>query len=205
MDILLLPPDMLGSNCYLLSDHGHAVVVDPSAAADTILEEVRKTGCVLDAILLTHGHFDHIMSLDRLRQLGGVSAYLHREDAPMLADGDKNACRTFFGVDRTYRPAEEYLTDGQILTVGQANLRVVHTPGHSPGSCCFLNAKDGWMVTGDTLFADSYGRCDLWGGSAAQMRQSLQKLRDFNGNLTVYPGHGRSTKLSTALDNAYYL
>ena len=205
MDILHLVPDSFGSNCYLLTDHGHAVVVDPSADSNVILEQVKKVGCVLDAILLTHGHFDHILSLDRLRDQSGAAAYIHRADAPMLADGDKNAFRTFFGMDRTYRPAEETLTDGQILTIGQANLRVVHTPGHSPGSCCFLNGREGWMITGDTLFADSYGRCDLWGGSAAQMRESLKKLRDFDGKLTIYPGHGRSAKLSAALDNAYYL
>ena len=205
MDILHLTPDMFGANCYILSDHGHAVVVDPAMDADAILEQVKTMGCVLDAILLTHGHFDHILSVDDLREKCGVPVYLHREDAPMMGDGNKNAYRTFFGVDRTWRPADEYLTDGQILTVGQANLRVVHTPGHSPGSCCFLNAKDGFMVTGDTLFADSYGRCDLWGGSVVNMRASLQTLRDFSGALTIYPGHGRSAKLSAALDNVYYL
>ena len=205
MDLLCLAPDMLGSNCYILTDHGHAAVVDPSMDTDMILDCVRRAGCVLDAILLTHGHFDHMTSLDRLRERSGVQAYLHGADAPMLADGSKNAYRTFFGVDRTWSPAEEILFDGQILTVGQANLRVIHTPGHTPGSCCFLNGREGWMITGDTLFADSYGRCDLWGGSTAEMRASLQKLRDFDGGLTVYPGHGRSAKLAAALDNAYYM
>ena len=205
MDLLCLAPDMLGSNCYVLTDHGHAVVVDPSVDAEMIFDCVRKAGCVLDAVLLTHGHFDHITSIDLLRRQSGVSVYLHEEDTPMLADGNKNAYRTFFGMDRIYRPAEEHLFDGQILTVGQANLRVIHTPGHSPGSCCFLNGREGWMITGDTLFADSYGRCDLWGGSMSEMRRSLQKLRDFDGKLTVYPGHGRSARLSVALDNAYYL
>ena len=205
MNIIPLMPDGFGSNCYLLTDNGHAVVVDPSTNTDTILEALKQAGCSLDAILLTHGHFDHVLSLDRLRDQTGAQVYLHSADAPMLADGDKNAYRTFFGVDRTWRPADESLSDGQILTVGQANLRVVHTPGHSPGSCCFLNAKEGFMITGDTLFADSYGRCDLWGGSIAEMRASLQKLRDFNGGLTIYPGHGRNAKLAAALDNAYYL
>lgn len=205
MKIIPLMPDGFGSNCYLLTDSGHAVVIDPSTNTDTILKELKQAGCTLDAVLLTHGHFDHVLSLDRLRDQTGAAVYLHSADAPMLTDGDKNAYRTFFGVDRTWRPADERLTDGQILTVGQANLRVIHTPGHTPGSCCFLDAKEGLMITGDTLFADSYGRCDLWGGSIAEMRASLQKLRDFNGNLTIYPGHGRSAKLAAALDNAYYL
>ena len=205
MDILHLTPEMFGANCYILSDSGHAVIVDPAMDVDTILDQVKKIGCTPDAILLTHGHFDHILSVDRLRKVCEIPVYLHREDAPLLADGNKNAYRTFFGEDRTWLPADEYLTDGQILTVGQANLRVVYTPGHTPGSCCFLNAKDGFMVTGDTLFADSYGRCDLWGGSMSEMRASLQKLRDFSGSLTIYPGHGRSAKLSAALDNVYYM
>ena len=205
MELIHVMLDAFAANCYLLTDAGHALVVDPAIDAEVVLERLKKEGCVLDGILLTHGHFDHILSVDELRGATGAKAYIHESDAPMLADGNKNAYRTFFGRDLICRPAEAYLTDGQELTVGNGSLRIIHTPGHSQGSVCFLNEADGWMVTGDTLFAESYGRCDLWGGSVAKMRASLQHLRDFDGNLRIYPGHGHSAKLSAALDNVYYL
>lgn len=205
MELIPLMPYAYAANCYLLTDAGHALVVDPAIEADMILERLKKENCVLDGILLTHGHFDHILTVDELRDAAGATLYIHEADAPMLSDGDKNAYRTFFGRDLVCRPAEVLLTDGQILTVGNGTLRVIHTPGHSPGSVCFLNEADGWMVTGDTLFAQSCGRCDLWGGSVVKMRESLKHLRHFDGNLKIYPGHGHSAKLSVALDNVYYL
>ena len=206
MEIINLYPGSLGSNCYLLEEGGQALVIDPSASASAILRRAKADGCNLAGVILTHGHFDHVMSIDTLRDaVPGLRVYLHEGDAPRLTDGHKNAFATFFGQDRAWREADVLLREGDTLAVGSTNLEVLHTPGHSPGSCCFLNAKEGFMITGDTLFADSYGRCDLWGGSIAEMRASLQKLRDFNGGLTIYPGHGRSAKLAAALDNAYYL
>ena len=89
--------------------------------------------------------------------------------------------------------------------MGSATLRVVHTPGHSPGSVCYLCESEGIMLTGDTLFSDNIGRCDLWGGSYATIRQSLKRLRDYDGGLTILPGHGGSNTLSKALDNTMYI
>jgi glyoxylase-like metal-dependent hydrolase (beta-lactamase superfamily II) len=97
------------------------------------------------------------------------------------------------------------LEDGQTITVGNAAFRVVHTPGHSPGSICLYCEEENVMITGDTLFADNIGRCDLWGGSYATIRQSLKHLRDYDGTLTIYPGHGDTNKLSRALDNTMYI
>ena len=91
------------------------------------------------------------------------------------------------------------------IKVGDGTLTVVHTPGHSPGSSCFLSAEAGVMFTGDTLFSDNIGRDDLWGGSFATLRRSLLALRKYDGNLTIYPGHGDEEKLSRALDNIMYI
>ena len=206
MHVVNLFPGSYGSNCYLIEEGGHALIVDPSASAAAILRRLREDGCTPDAILLTHGHFDHVMSIDTLREAEpSLPVYIHEADAPMLTDGEKNAFSLFFGQDRSWRPADRLLKDGETVTVGDATFTVVHTPGHSPGSICLLCAEEKILFTGDTLFADNIGRCDLWGGSYATIRKSLLALRAYEGSITIYPGHGDTNKLSRALDNTMYI
>lgn len=206
MKIVNLFPGSYGSNCYLIEDGGEALIVDPSAAASAILRRLREDRCTPVGVLLTHGHFDHIMSVDTLRQSEPcLKVYIHESDAPMLSDGQKNGFSFFFRQDRAWKDADIFLRNGDEIKVGGATFTVVHTPGHSPGSVCYLCASEGVMFTGDTLFADNIGRCDLWGGSYSVIRQSLKHLRDYDGELTIYPGHGSSNTLSKALDNAMYM
>jgi len=190
------------SNCYALISGGHALIVDPSVSVARIAEAVAREGAVIDAILLTHGHFDHIISLDTLRDKLYVPAMIHKDDAEMLSDGKKNAFFTFFGKDRRYRDAEHLLSDNDIIPLGDESVRVIHTPGHSKGSVCSL-AGD-MLISGDTLFADSFGRYDLHGGDPTALRASLALLRTLNKELTIYPGHGEEAKLGSALDNVAY-
>ena len=209
MQIINLFPGSYGSNCYLIEESGHALIIDPSAAAASILRRLREDGCTPDAIVLTHGHFDHIMSIDTLREAEpGLQVYIHKADASMLTDSKKNAFALFFGQDRVWKEADVLLEEGQTIPVGDATFRVIHTPGHSPGSICLLCEEESVMITGDTLFADNIGRCDLWEGSHAVMRKTLQSLRDFSddfpGDITIYPGHGGMNTLSKALDNVLY-
>ncbi len=204
MRIVPLYPGSFAANSYLLEDDGHALIVDPSSSASSILRRIQADGCVPDGILLTHGHFDHILSIDTLRlAVPGLPLYIHRADAPMLTDGDKNAFTAFFGQSRTWQEADAELVDGQMLRVGQATVRVLHTPGHSPGSVCFLCEAAHALLTGDTLFADNVGRCDLWGGDMATLRRSLAALGRLDGTLTIYPGHGEDSRLSDALSAIY--
>ena len=194
------------SNCYVLvsrskNGNAYAAVVDPSASAEKTVEFVNGIGSELQYIILTHGHFDHISSLDSLRALAGIPAYIHGDDAEMLGDGKKNAFSLFFGRDMRMNDAEHLLSDGDVLRLGDEEIRVIHTPGHSKGSVCLLCPD--FMITGDTLFASGYGRYDLWGGNVLELVSSLRSLKQYDGDLTVYPGHGESEKLSRALENIY--
>ena len=207
MEVYTLFPASWGSNCYiLLSDSEdksrRAAVVDPSADAHEILRFIEKKKAILDFIVLTHGHFDHIVSLDTLRDLTFVPAYVHKDDDEMLSDGRKNAYSVFFSGDKHWRPAEKLLEDGDKLKLGDETVEVISTPGHSKGSICLLFGDK--LITGDTLFANGYGRYDLHGGDPNILADSLASLRSFNKDLTIYPGHGDPTRLEDALANLYF-
>lgn len=201
MKILNVCEGSWSSNCYALISGNHALVIDPSASAKAILEVLEREGATLDGILLTHGHFDHILSLDTLRDKTGAPAYIHQEDAIMLTDGKKNAFFELFGRERVYRAAEALMSDGDRISLGDEVLTVYHTPGHTHGSVCFLS--EGLIFSGDTIFAETYGRCDLWNGDIEKMRNSLHKISMLDRALTLYPGHGKACLLSEALDNLY--
>jgi glyoxylase-like metal-dependent hydrolase (beta-lactamase superfamily II) len=201
MKIVPLYPFSFGSNCYLIESNGEALIVDPSLAAASIFRRLDQDGCTPVGIILTHGHFDHIMSIDTLRQeKPDLKVYIHEADAPMLTEADKNGFTFFFQKDRVWNPADVLLREGDEVRVGDAVFTLVHTPGHSPGSSCYHCPAEGIMITGDTLFADSIGRCDLWGGNYALLKASLKRLRGFDGDTTIYPGHEGTAKLSEALD-----
>ena len=203
MKILNLCEGSWPSNCYALLSDGHALIIDPSASAKVMLEAISAEGAVLEGILLTHGHFDHILSLDTLREKTGVPAYIHHEDAIMLTDGKKNAFYEFFGKEKAYRAAEIMLSDGDKIPLGNETLTVFHTPGHTHGSVCYIT--EGNIFTGDTIFADTYGRCDLWNGDIEKMKASLKKLSTLDRSLVLHSGHGVSVTLGNALDNILYI
>ena len=200
MEIYNLFPGSFGSNCYLLISENQAAVVDPSADAEVILQKVAQHGATLQYILLTHGHFDHICSLDTLRAKTAIPAYIHMGDADMPADAEKNAFLTFFGCSRTYRTPEKTVQEGDVLTLGNEHIRVLHTPGHTEGSVCYL-CNDKALITGDTLFERGFGRYDLHGGNPYKLRQSLERLALLDHALVIYPGHGSPTDLGDALQN----
>ena len=203
MKIVSVCAESFGSNTYLLVSGNEAMVVDPSVSVSAIMNAAASENATITGILLTHGHFDHIISIDTLRNATSVPALIHEEDAIMLTDGKKNAFFEFFGKERTYRPAEQLLSDGDTVSIGGEEIKVIHTPGHTKGSVCYLCGDI--LVTGDTLFAESFGRCDLWGGSIELMSDSLRRLSTLPRGTTIYPGHGAPSELWNALDNVAYL
>lgn len=185
------------SNCYLVSEGSDAVVIDPSSSAEEIAAILTEAGLTLRGILLTHGHFDHILSLDTLRDATGACAYLHRGDGVFPADSGKSCYLGFLGRDIRHRHPEVLLEGGEVLTFGALTFQVIHTPGHTSGCVCYRCGDS--LFTGDTIFAEGYGRTDLPGGSWTALRESLAMLTGMQDDgLTIYPGHGPACPLAEA-------
>ena len=202
MTIRCLPLGALQANCYLLSDEeGATAVIDPGDEAGTILETVRAGELAVEAILLTHAHFDRILAADELRRETGAPVYVYETDAPALADPRRSLTVLAKGGAGPLR-ADHLLKDGEELRVGRLAVSVLHTPGHTPGSCCFLCGDA--LFSGDTLFAGSIGRTDFPGGDDQAMAASLRMLAALEPGIRVFPGHGESTTLSKErMENPY--
>ena len=206
MKIIPICPSSFASNTYLIVSSSHALAVDPSVSVAAIDRALEAEGATLEGILLTHGHFDHMISVESLITDESKSEkpkiYIHSSDAELLCDGRKNAFYEFFGLEHVFPPADVLLEDGDIIPLGDEEIRVIHTPGHTRGSVCYLCGAE--LISGDTLFSNSYGRCDLYGGDIKKLAESLGRLRGLDPSLTIYPGHGASSLLGSALDNVAY-
>lgn len=188
------------SNCYLVSEGNDAVIIDPSAPASELTRALANSALTLRAILLTHGHFDHILSLDALRDATGAPAYLHCGDENFPGDPAKSCYLTLIGQNIRHRPAEVTLKGRAELEFGALHFTVLPTPGHTEGCVCYRCIDA--LFTGDTLFANGVGRTDLPGGSPAAQRDSLNLLRQLalrEPNLIIYPGHGGTSSLGAAI------
>ena len=186
------------ANSYLVISEGQAALIDAGAPTKSILEALDSENAKLEYILLTHGHFDHTVTADALRKATGAKLIIHTDDEEMLADPEKSALASFLGRYDTVTPSEKTVTDGERIPLGKEEITVIHTPGHSKGSVCYLTADS--LFTGDTLFDGGFGRYDLHGGDFMALRASLSRLKELDGKLDIFPGHGNSAKLENALN-----
>jgi glyoxylase-like metal-dependent hydrolase (beta-lactamase superfamily II) len=202
LQIKIFPVNPLGTNCYVCwDDAGQAcVVVDPGFyrpdEEDMVLNFLRDNELAPDAVLLTHGHFDHAWSAASVARFANCPVYLSVADDPVLQGS--SAMLERLQLEKSVEPfAYQDVTDGQILHAGGVDWKVIATPGHSPGSVCYLCEEWGVLLSGDTLFAGSIGRTDLPGGDYDHLMKSLmEKVMTLPGDTDVLPGHGRPTSIA---------
>lgn len=187
----------LETNCYLVADveAGAALLVDaPWQIVDRILHLRERLRVAVELIVCTHGHWDHTMGLAELQAATGAQVACHPLDAHML---EQPSFEPFsFPFELTPVTPDRLLHEGDEITLGSHRLRVLHTPGHTPGCICLYDAEAAVLFSGDTLFAGTCGRMDLPGGDPEQMVHSLHRLHTLPPATTVYPGHGGTTTIS---------
>lgn len=203
MKPLCLTDPLIAQNTYLFADKGEAVVIDPGFNGEALLNILGEKNLRLSAVLLTHGHYDHLRDLRLLQKERDFPLYLHEEDVPNLWDDELNGSRYFhasFALKKSQKVVP--FRDGEELRFGDLAVKVLHTPGHTAGSSCFLWGKT--LFSGDTLFAGDLGRTDLPGGSPEKMRQSVERLFTVLGNeVLVLPGHEESTTIGNERKTNY--
>jgi hydroxyacylglutathione hydrolase len=203
---ITIPVGMLQCNCSIIGDlaTGEALVIDPGDEVSRILELLGRHKLTVKAIVSTHAHIDHVGGLYKLRQYTGAPVMMHRDDVPLYQGMDVQAA--FLGVPTPETgEIDQLLTDGDLLQWGSLAAQVMHTPGHSPGSISLYVPQKAGKITsavppqlfaGDTLFAGSIGRTDLWGGSMEKILDSLRsKLLQLPDETVVHPGHGPRTSI----------
>jgi glyoxylase-like metal-dependent hydrolase (beta-lactamase superfamily II) len=209
----ILPVGMLQCNCHIVGDPQtrEAIVIDPGDDAARILEVIKRHRLKVTAIVVTHTHIDHVIALHHVQEATGAPVYLHADDLGLYRMLDLQA--SWLGM-KTPEEAkiDQLVREGDVIRWGGYAAQVLHTPGHTPGSICLYMPSDmpaspggavnssnrgiSQLFAGDTLFAGSIGRTDLWGGSMAAIMQSLKgKLLELPDSTIVYPGHGDTTTI----------
>ncbi len=196
----------LATNSYIVTDtaSGEVAIVDPALESPLLFGKLE--GKNVKYILLTHGHFDHIMGVKALKERTGAQVVVHSLDAPMLLDDDISLFKYQFPY--TQMPtvtADITVEDGSVLTLGETSIRVMHTPGHTLGGACYVIDSDCIIFTGDTLFRLSAGRTDFYGGNPREELRSLSYIASLDGDYIVYPGHNEATTLQFERENNHYI
>ncbi len=207
LKVNIMPIGRMSVNCCIVYDEDtrEGAVIDPGGedCADAVAARCESLGVNVRYILLTHAHFDHILSLEALRKKLNVPAAIHADDADALTDPSLTYMAQFAGIDAKITPAEMILNEGDTITLGSHILTVMHTPGHTMGSVCYKT--EGIIFTGDTVFSGSIGRCDLYGGNEDAMEASLRRLISLEGDYKLYPGHGGTTTMERQRQTNVYV
>jgi hydroxyacylglutathione hydrolase len=211
----ILPVGMLQCNCHIVGDPQtrEAIVIDPGDDAARILEVIERHRLKVTAIVVTHTHIDHVIGLRRVQAATGAPVYIHADDLALYRMLDVQASWLGWKIPETVQ-IDQLAREGDVIRWGPYEAQILHTPGHTPGSICLYMTADlpvsstdaaaahsaktstGQLFAGDTLFAGSIGRTDLWGGSFQGIIRSLKgKLLDLPDSTIVYPGHGEATTI----------
>lgn len=197
---------IVSTNCYLVENEEtkECFVVDLAACPTELVSHIKNQGLKPVGIVLTHGHFDHILGIDGFLKEFPVPVYAHEEEGNLLKDPSLNVS-AIYGADYTFSNAR-YLKDGQRITLAGMELEVRHTPGHTPGGCCYYMWEQGVLFSGDTLFLGSVGRTDLPLGDSDMLIGSIkERLMELPQETRVYPGHSGETTIGYEKRHNYFL
>ena len=187
---------MVGTNCYVVYNENtkECFVVDPAAPSAPLVEFIQTEGLQLQGILLTHGHFDHMLAADDLRDEYGIPVIACAAEQQVLTDAMKNLSGSWASAHVLL--ADQWVCDGKKLDLAGFSIEVFHTPGHTAGSCCYYLPEEEVLFSGDTLFAQSVGRTDFPTGSGADMQASVKRLlKELPETTRVCPGHNEETTI----------
>ncbi len=187
----------VGTNTYIArnEENKECFLIDPAACPPELVSHITNEGLTVKAVLLTHGHFDHIMGVDGVIKAFHVPVYAYTGEKELLEDAYMNSSATMLGSPYTFSGAQ-YMDDGQEMEIAGFQIRVLHTPGHTSGGCCYYLPDEGVLFSGDTLFHASVGRTDLPTGSMGQLVRSIrEKLFVLPDETKVYPGHMEETEI----------
>lgn len=177
-----------GSNTYIFENNSDGILVDPSVAVNDVLE---VKNIKIKYIVLTHAHFDHMLSLNEWQSATNAPVFIGKADAAALSDSYLNCSKGFLNFDILFTPKPELLFDGDRLILGDEHISVIETPGHTSGSIALYSAPD--LLVGDTVFAGGgIGRTDLPSGSYKQLLDSIKKIKSFPRGTLIHPGHGET-------------
>ncbi len=196
----------IGTNCYIVSNEEtkECFVTDPAACPPELVSHIRNERLNVQAVLLTHGHFDHIMGIDSFLREFPVPVYAHEAERALLEDARLNSS-AMYGMKYTFSGAE-YVKDGQELKIAGMKVKAIHTPGHTVGGCCYYIPEENVLISGDTLFCASIGRTDLPTGSMSELVRSIrEKLLPLPDETKVYPGHMEETTIGYERKNNPFL
>lgn len=188
MIIQRLDKNKMGVNSYVIHNEGEkkAIVIDPGLNFNNIVYYCNENNITVDSIVLTHGHYDHILDTQKLKNEFNCDVYAHIDEEIMLNNADKNLSSAV-GEDEEF-DADFYVGEGDVIKLGAKTFKVIHTPGHTKGGICLYDGEH--LISGDTLFKGSMGRTDLYGGNESEIMNSLKRLRELPDATKVYPGHG---------------
>lgn len=207
MILKVLTVGMMGVNCYIMGDEtsGKGIVVDPGAEGNKIIEAIKNENLDIEYILITHGHFDHIGALDKIKEFTGAEVVIHEKGNEYLSNPNLNLSGAFAHRGFT-KTADTFVSDGEIIQVGNLSFKVIHTPGHTMDGVNYYEEHHKVLFSGDNLFQSSIGRTDFPGGNFHLLKSGIKdKLLVLPEDVIVYPGHGGSTTIgSEKRENPYF-
>ena len=202
MKILKFSLGQMQANCYFLIEGQNCLIIDPADDAPFILEELQRHRLNLVGMLATHGHFDHLMAVGEIQKSFDIPLFIHKDDK-FLTDRVEQTAEYFLGYKPVILPIKKIknLKIDDVLRIKKFKIKIIYTPGHTPGSCCFYFKEENALFTGDTLFKDGIGRYDFSYSNKDKLKNSLENIFKLPKETIIYSGHGEDTTIQDEINS----